>query len=148
MASNPPRKGSPSNQRGWLRALVALGFLSAAVPHFTATATEASLIPGFFPRRRELVLLTGVAEIAGALGLLIPRTRRLAAWGLVALLIAVFPANINHAIQNLQPGGLLNSRVYQWARLPFQALFIWAVIASVGPRRAAEQQQRSPGGQG
>ena len=140
MANNAPHEGMPPARRSWLRAIVALVFLLAAVPHFTATATEASLIPGFFPRRRELVLLTGVAEIAGALGLLIPRTRRLAAWGLVALLIAIFPANVNHAVQNLQPGGILNSRVYQWARLPFQALFIWAVIASVGPRRDAESQ--------
>ena len=140
MASNAPRERMPADRRGWLRAIVALVFLLAAVPHFTATATEASLIPDPFPRRRELVLLTGVAEIAGALGLLIPRTRRIAAWGLVALLIAIFPANVNHAVQNLQPGGILNSRVYQWARLPFQALFIWAVIASVGPRRDAESQ--------
>lgn len=138
MANHAPREGTPHDRRGWLRVLVALGFLIAAAPHFTATATEAGLIPGCFPRRRELVLLSGVAEIAGALGLLVPRTRRLAAWGLVALLIAVFPANINHAIQNLQPGGILNSRVYQWARLPFQPLFIWAVIASVGPRRAED----------
>lgn len=124
----------PGDRRGWLRAVVVLSFLLAAVPHFIATATEASLIPAAFPRRRELVLLTGIAELAGAFGLLIPRTRRLAAYGLVALLIAVFPANVNHALQNLQPGGFLNSRVYQWARLPFQALFIWAVIASIGPR--------------
>lgn len=136
MPTREPHKGTPSARRGWLRALVALGFLIAAIPHFTATATEASLIPDVVPRRRELVLLTGVAEIAGALGLLIPRTRRLAAYGLVTLLIAVFPANINHAIQNLQPGGILNSRVNQWARLPFQPLFIWAVIASIAPRRA------------
>jgi uncharacterized membrane protein len=129
----------PRDRRSWLRGAVAFGFLIAAVPHFTATATEASLIPAAVPRRPELVLLTGVAEIAGALGLLIPRTRRLAAYGLVALLIAVFPANINHAIQNLQPGGILNSRAYQWARLPFQALFIWAVIASIGPRGTEEQ---------
>ena len=128
-------------RRGWLRAIVALGFLGAAVPHFTATATEASLIPRIFPRRRELVLISGMAEIAGALGLLIPRTRRLAAYGLVALLLAVFPANINHAVQNLQPGGFLNSRVYQWARLPFQALFIWAVIASVAPRQATTEER-------
>jgi uncharacterized membrane protein len=121
--------------RAVLRALVSLGFLVAAIPHFTATETEASLLPSFFPWRRELVLLTGVAEIAGAVGLLIPRTRRVAAYGLVALLIAVFPANINHAVQNLQPGGFLNSRAYQWGRLPFQALFIWATFLCAGPRR-------------
>lgn len=133
---NTPTAAAGSG-RGWLRALVSLGFLTAAIPHFTATETEASLIPASLPWRRELVLLTGVAEIAGALGLLWPRTRRAAAYALVMLLIAVFPANINHAVQNLQPGGFLNARAYQWGRLPFQALFIWATLRCAEPDRGA-----------
>jgi len=116
--------------RGWTRALISLGFLASAGLHFTATDTEARLIPEFLPWRRELVLISGAAEIVGALGLLYPPTRKAAAYGLVILLIAVFPANINHAVQNIQLGGFMDSRAYQWGRLPFQALFIWATLWS------------------
>jgi uncharacterized membrane protein len=91
------------------------------------------LIPEFLPWRRELVLISGAAEVVGALGLLYPPTRRVAAYGLIALLIAVFPANINHAVQNIQLGGFMDSRLYQWGRLPFQAFFIWATIWSAQP---------------
>ncbi|HEY8602421.1 MAG TPA: DoxX family protein [Thermomicrobiales bacterium] len=119
--------------RGWTRGLIALGFLASAGLHFAATDTEARLIPEFLPWRRELVLISGAAEVAGALGLLYPPTRTAAAYGLVALLIAVFPANINHAVQNIQLGGFMDSRGYQWGRLPFQALFIWATLWSAKP---------------
>lgn len=126
-------------RRTLVRWLVALGFLTAASLHFTATEAETRLVPAALPWRRQLVLLTGVGEIAGALGLLHPRTRRAAAYWLVVLLVAVFPANVNHAIHNIQLGGLLNSRLYQWGRLPFQALFIWATPWCAAPE--------SPGGE-
>lgn len=115
------------------RAILAAAFLAAASLHFIATDAEERLVPGWLPARRALVYLTGVWEIAGAVGLLIPRTRRAAAWGLVALLVAVFPANINHAVNNLQLGGILDSRLYQWLRLPFQPLLIWCVLWSTSP---------------
>lgn len=115
------------------RALLAGLFLVAASLHFTATDAEERLVPAWLPARRALVYLTGVWEIAGAIGLLIPRTRRAAAWGLVALLVAVFPANVNHAVDNLQLGGLLDSRLYQWLRLPLQPLLIWWVLWSTSP---------------
>lgn len=119
--------------RSWARALISLGFLVSAGLHFTATDTEARLIPEFLPWRRELVLISGAAEVRGAIGLLYSPTRKASAYGLVALLIAVFPANINHAVQNIQLGGFMDSRVYQWGRLPFQALFIWAALWSAKP---------------
>ncbi len=125
--------GRGIGRRAVVRLLVAGGFLVAASLHFTAIATEMRLVPPFLPWRRELVLLTGVAEIAGALGLLHPRTRRVAAYGLAALLVAIFPANVYHAVANIQVGGVLDSRVYQWARLPFQALFIWATLWCAAP---------------
>jgi uncharacterized membrane protein len=111
-----------------VRLLVVLGFLATASLHFVATEAETRMIPAIFPWRRQLVLLTGAGEIVGALGLLHPQTRRGAAYWLVALLIAVFPANVNHAVNNIQLGGVLNWRAYQWGRLPFQALFIWATL--------------------
>ena len=71
--------------------------------------------------------ISGVAEIAGGIGLLIPRWRNHAAWGLVLLLIAVFPANIYMAVAHLQYEGLLGKSWVQWLRLPLQLpLIYWA----------------------
>jgi uncharacterized membrane protein len=67
--------------------------------------------------------------------LFIPRFKRSAAWGLVALLLAIFPANVYQAVANIRLGGMMNSRVYQWGRLPFQALFIWWVLWSTSPTK-------------
>ncbi len=67
-----------------------------------------------------------VAEVLGGIGLLPPRFRRAAGWGLIALLIAVFPANLHVALQGRMPG-LNVSPAALWLRLPFQAVFIAAV---------------------
>ena len=104
-----------------------------AVCTHDVTDTEERLVPSFLPWRRQLVYVTGVLELVGAAGLLIPRTRRVAAALLVAILIVVFPANVNHAVNNLQLGGLLNSLLYQWARLPLQTLLIWWTLWVVAP---------------
>jgi len=122
------------------RAVLALFFGVAASLHFIATDTEERLVPSFLPWRRQLVYVTGVLELVGAVGLLIPRTRRAAAYLLVAVLIAVFPANVNHAVNNLQLGGLLNSRLYQWARLPLQPLLIWWTLWVATPQAGRRSQ--------
>lgn len=74
-----------------------------------------------------LVAISGACEILGGLGLLVPATRRWAAWGLVALFVAVFPANVNMAIHRL-PFGKFPVPVWAlWARLPLQAVLVaWA----------------------
>ena len=71
-----------------------------------------------------LVQISGVAEMAGGLGLLLPQTRRAAAWGLVLLFIAVFPANLNMALNHLPLGTRPVPAWALWARLPLQAVFI------------------------
>jgi uncharacterized membrane protein len=115
---------------------VALAFLIAGALHFVATESETKLVPAFFPWRRGLVLLSGAAEIVGALGLLHPRTRRPATYGLAALLVAVFPANINHAVNNIQVGATPAPALYHWLRLPAQPLLIGLVLWCGGIRRA------------
>jgi uncharacterized membrane protein len=99
--------------------------------HFVRPAMYAALIPPFFPAPLALVYISGVFEIAFGALLLIPHYRRLAAWGIVATLVAVYPANIYHAAS----GGLshpdlppaMASATVAWLRLPFQFLFIaWA----------------------
>jgi len=117
-----------SRWRRWARWGVALAFLIGGSLHFAATATETKLVPAFFPWRRGLVLLSGIAEIAGALGLLHPRTRRPATYGLAALLVAVFPANINHAVNNIQIGATPAPALYHWLRLPTQPILIALVL--------------------
>ena len=74
-----------------------------------------------------LIAISGVAEMLGGVGLLIPSTRRLAAWGLIALLIAVLPANIYTATAHLPLPGVAGQSWLQWARIPLQLPFIyWA----------------------
>lgn len=121
---------SPARERlrGRVRLAVAAVFLLAASLHFTATETEMRLMPGWLPWHRELVLASGALEIAGAVGLLVPRTRRVAAWGLALLLVAVFPANVNQAVNDIQLGGIANERAFHWLRLPLQAPMIWLVL--------------------
>ena len=110
-----------------LRWLLTLFMVGGGVMHFLATDTYVAMMPEALPWHRELVYLSGVFEILGGLGLILPATRRLAAWGLVALLVAVFPANVNMAINHI-PLGDFDTPVWTlWARLPVQLLFIaWA----------------------
>ena len=107
------------------RPLMATLYIAAGLAHFLATRLYASIVPDYLPAHRELVLLSGALEIAGGLGLLFPPTRRLAAWGLIALLLAVFPANLWMAqhpgrFPSIPPWAL-------WLRLPLQIpLIAWA----------------------
>ncbi|MBK9033105.1 MAG: DoxX family protein [Myxococcales bacterium] len=101
--------------------------VGAGANHFIAPATYVGMMPSALPAHLALVYVSGVAEIAGGLGLILPATRRLAAWGLVALLLAVFPANVNMAINHLPLGARAVPTWALWARLPLQALLIaWA----------------------
>ena len=91
------------------------------------------MVPKFMPRPRLLVLLSGVAEIGLGIGLLFSVTRTGATWGLILLLIAIFPANINVAVNNLPPpGGLPAKPWYIWSRLLFQPVYIgWLWYAAL-----------------
>ena len=106
------------------RSPVALGsfFLFAGAMHFIRPREYRAIMPDYLPAHRELVQASGVAEIAGGMGVLSERTRRAAGWWLIATLIAVFPANVHMALNadrfaRIPPAAL-------WARLPFQAVFI------------------------
>jgi uncharacterized membrane protein len=96
------------------------------------------IVPVWLPAPLFLVYLSGVFEIAGGAGLLVRRVRRAAALGLIALYVAVFPANVNMAIHDIQPDGWHVPEPLLWLRLPFQALFIGlAWWLSRSPSRAA-----------
>jgi uncharacterized membrane protein len=95
--------------------------------HFVAPDGFAHIVPAYLPMPYVLVYVSGVAEIAGGLGLTFEKTRRAAAWGLIALYIAVFPANINMAVNHIGFGDQPLPPLAVWLRLPLQAVFIaWA----------------------
>lgn len=111
--------------------LMAPAYVVAGVLHFVAPELYVQIIPPVLPGALALVYLSGLAEIAVGIGLLIPRTRRHAAWGTVALLIAIFPANIYMATHGVVvdglPGGGDPSAYVRWGRLPLQGvLILWA----------------------
>jgi len=123
-----------------LRVVLALAMIGVGITHFTSPEPFVRIVPGFLPAPLALVYVSGVAEIAGGVGLLVPRFRRAAGFGLIALYVAVFPANINMAIHGIQLGDEPLPQWALWGRLPFQILFIaWAYWVGVrsGPARAA-----------
>jgi len=95
---------SSSLKQSAARWVLALFFIVAGVNHFLTPEIYYGMMPPWLPAKAAANLISGAAEIAGGLGLLIPALRRPAAWGLIALLIAVFPANIQVAVQGHMPG--------------------------------------------
>jgi uncharacterized membrane protein len=112
--------------------LFAVTFTIAGSLHFIRPRAYEAIMPPYLPRHREAVQISGVAEIAGGLAVIHPATRGLARPWLVALLVAVFPANLHMALhpEQVAKRGVPADRIPRWllwARLPVQALFIgWA----------------------
>jgi uncharacterized membrane protein len=106
------------------------GFFSfAGTMHFVIPRSYEAMMPPSLPRHREAVVVSGIAEIAGGVAVLHPATRRLGRWGLLALLLAVFPANVHMAVNPEQVKGLDLNKIPRWAlwaRLPLQPLaMLW-----------------------
>lgn len=110
--------------------IMAVSYMIAGFNHLMNPAMYVAIIPPELPNPEWLNVISGLAEIVLGVFLLEPRTRVLAAWGIIALLIAVFPANLYVAFENVglpdgKPGTGIGSMNY--VRLPLQALFIaWA----------------------
>lgn len=104
--------------------MLALLFTAAGLMHFVKPAMYVSIMPPYLPYPRELVLISGVAEILGGLGVLVPPVRRAAGWGLALLLVAVFPANIQMAQNALERHGWSLVTLLSFARLPLQFLLV------------------------
>lgn len=116
--------------------LVFLWFTLGGVAHFAITQTEMRIVPPWIPWPRAVVLVSGVCELLGAAGLLIPFTRRAAGVGLFLLTIAVTPANV-YMLQHAELFGL--PRWALIARLPLQAallaLILWSTWTAPASRR-------------
>jgi len=110
-----------------LRWILAVLMVAAGVNHFISPAPYVAMMPAVLPAPLALVYISGIAEIAGGIGLIPRATRKLAAWGLIALFVAVFPANLNMAINELPLGTQSVPTWALWARLPLQiVLIVWA----------------------
>jgi len=114
-----------------LRWLLTVFMVVAGANHFVAPAAYVAMMPSALPAPAALVYISGLAEILGGLGLILPATRRLAGWGLIALFVAIFPANINMAVHHLPLGGREIPTWALWARLPLQIVLVaWAYWCS------------------
>lgn len=126
------------------RMSMAVMLLFTALGHFLFAEGMAMMIPDLFPFKLALVYLTGILEIAAAVGLHIPRFRKLTAWLLILFFVMVLPANIQAAIEqiNYQTGTFDgHNLVYLWFRIPLQLLFIgWVYFSSI---KALKYKNRS-----
>lgn len=121
----PPPTPQESLARRLFRILLALFYLVAGMAHIKSPAGFLQITPGWVPFPEQVIFLTGIAEIAGAIGLLIPRVRYAAGIGLALYALCVYPANINHAINNIAISGATASWLYHGPRLALQPVFIW-----------------------
>ena len=124
-AERPVRKG--------LRLVLGIVYAAAGVAHVASPGGFLKITPLWVPHPEAVVLLTGVAEIAGGLCLaFVPRLRRAAAIGLALYAICVFPANINHALNNIAVGGEPLTWWYHGPRLAFQPVIVWLALWTGG----------------
>ena len=117
------------------RIALSVMLLFTAVAHFTFTKGMSMMLPTFIPYKTEVVYLTGVIEIAAAIGLFIPNTRIVTAWLLILFFILILPANIYAAMKHINyQNGTFNGNglTYLWFRIPLQILFIiWVYFTSI-----------------
>ena len=123
-------------------AVLATFFILAGINHFHRPAMYLALMPPYLPFPEVLNLISGAAEIAGGTGVLMRPLRRSAGWGLIVLLIAILPANLQMALHGL-PGVNIAPWIL-WLRLPFQLVLIaWVYWTCIAVRRDSTEAQRA-----
>lgn len=113
--------------------VVAAFFIGAGILHFVLQDFFASIVPPYFDDPVFLVQISGVFELLGGVGMLVERTRKWAGWGLMALCVAVLPANIHMAMNPEQFAEI--PVVLLYLRLPLQALIVWFIWTASQTRR-------------
>lgn len=114
------------------RLLLAVAYFAVGIVHLKSPEGFLPIMPDWVPAPRTVVIGTGLAEIAGAIGLMIPRLRRAAAWGLAAYAVCVFPANIKHAVEGVSVSGVTLGWAYHGPRLLAQPVIIWWALWAGG----------------
>ena len=123
------RETGPGRRR--LRYGLAAGYAGIGIVHLLATDAMLPLMPAWVPEPRLVILVTGLCEIAGAVGLLTRRFRRAAALGLALYAVCVYPANILHAVHDLSTGTGMGW-AYHYPRLFAQPFICWWALAAGG----------------
>ncbi len=119
--------------------LLALFFIAAGTNHFISPGDYLPLMPGYLPWPMALILLSGAAEMIGGIGVLLPKWRRLAGWWLIAVLVAIFPANVHMLIHRPPILGHEVPLWILWARLPLQAVMIaWVYLVCLRGSRKSD----------
>jgi len=111
--------------RAIARTILAGLYLVAGGLHLAASGPFLSIMPPWVPFPGPVVVFTGLAELAGAFGLMFPRLRRAAGTGLALYAVCVFPANIQHAMNGLGPADALSGWWYHGPRLLLQPVIVW-----------------------
>ena len=115
------------NFKELFRVILAVAIVIVGITHFTVPDQYARIVPPQLPYPYGLVYLSGFYEILGGIGLLVPPVSQATAWGLIALFIAVYPSNINMAVNMIKIDHIPNSPWVHIIRLPLQAVLIaWA----------------------
>jgi uncharacterized membrane protein len=114
------------------RYILSAAYAFAGVAHLARPSGFVAITPHWVPAPETVIALTGVAEIAGAAGLLIPPLRKAAGWGLALYALCVWPANINHAINDIPINGMHLSWFYHGPRLALQPVIIWWALWASG----------------
>jgi uncharacterized membrane protein len=108
-----------------LRALLAIAYLAAGVLHVFVPAPFLGITPAWVPYAPQVILVTGLCEIAGAIGLFVPRLRWWAGVALAAYAVCVYPANVKHALDFFETGRGGLGAWYHIPRLAFQPVIVW-----------------------
>ncbi len=117
--------------------ILAVFFTVAGANHFISPETYLPMMPDYLPWHLALIYASGVAEMAGGIGICFPKWRRWAGWGLIALLLAVLPANVYMLTHHVPLNGKVIPEWILWVRLPLQALMIaWVYVSCVKSSRA------------
>ncbi len=113
-------------------------FVAAGLAHLVAPGIYRPMMPPWLPAHDALILVSGLAEMGGGIGLLIPRLRVAAGLGLIALLVAVFPANLQMLLNAMRDHSPWPEQLILWLRLPLQLVLIrWVWRVSRSPRSSA-----------
>lgn len=108
-----------------LRALLAAAYLLAGVLHILNPAPFLGITPAWVPYPAQIILFTGLCEVAGAIGLFVPRLRWWAGVMLAAYAVCVYPANVKHAVDYIEYGTGGLTLWYHIPRLAFQPVIVW-----------------------
>ena len=113
-----------------LRWLVGISFIAVGIEHFRNPDLFVGIVPGYLPAPLALVYLSGAFEVLGGVGLFFARSRRFAGMGLLALLVAVYPANIHMLVNDVYLEGMAKERWILWVRMPLQFVFAAGVLVA------------------